>query len=76
VSKHDHLFNDLPFEERKRLAPYMIESQIRHLAQARALIVRAHNAELRELDLWIQNCERSLREEEADALVGSPRGQS
>lgn len=61
MSKHNHLWNDMSLDERKRLAPYMLESQILHLRQARGIIVRAHAAELRELDEWIKNCERSLR---------------
>lgn len=60
---HDKLFNDMPFEERKRLAPYMIETQILHLKQARTELVKGHQATLARLDGWIKNCEESLRKE-------------
>jgi hypothetical protein len=60
MSKYSHLWNDLPIEVRKRLMPCLIESQILHLRQARELIVHHHAEELRELDSWIKNCERSL----------------
>lgn len=71
MSKHDHLWNSMPLDERKRLAPYMIENQILHLRQVRAVIIRAHATELHELDEWIKNCERSLREEEASTVSPS-----
>lgn len=60
---HDKLFNDMPLEERKRLAPYMIETQILHLRQARAELVHGHQATLARLDSWIKNCEQSLLKE-------------
>jgi hypothetical protein len=65
MSKYSHLWNDLPIEVRKRLMPCLIESQILHLRQARELIVHHHAEELRELDSWIKNCERSLEQEVA-----------
>lgn len=60
---HSHLWNGMPFEERKRLMPFMIETQILHLRQVRGMIVEAHHAELRKIDAWIANCEESLRKE-------------
>ena len=65
MSEHNHLFSEMPVEERKRLMPYMIETQILHLQQARSMIVAAHKAELRKLDDWIANCKRHLKKEEA-----------
>ena len=62
MSKFDHLWNDLPFEERMRLHPYQIESQILHLKQARALLVRGHQRNMAELNTWIKNLERGLRD--------------
>lgn len=50
----------LPFEERTRLMPYMIETHIRHLEQARALAIRAHRQQLKEIDDWIDNLKRDL----------------
>jgi hypothetical protein len=60
TNEHTHLWNDMPFEERKRLMPYMIETHILHLQQVRSMIIEAHKAELRKLDGWIKNCEESL----------------
>lgn len=60
---HDHLWNDMPIEERKRLMPHMIESQILHLEQARAILAKEQQRVLRELDNWIGNCRESLRKE-------------
>lgn len=57
---HAHLWNNLPFEERSRLMPYMIQTHIRHLEQARALAVRAHRRQLREIDDWIANLRSDL----------------
>lgn len=65
MSEHDHIWNELPFAERKRLAPYMMETQILHLTQARMMIVRNHNRQLAELDAWIGNIQRSLKNPEA-----------
>ena len=60
MDRFDHLWNDLPLEERNRLLPHMIESQIRHLRMTRAIIVRGHKRTLAELDDWIGNLERGL----------------
>lgn len=57
---HSHLWNGLPFEERTRLMPYMVEVHIRHLEQARALAVRAHRRQLREIDDWIANLKEEM----------------
>lgn len=61
---HEHLWNNLAPDERRRLHPHMIETHILHLEQARAMIVRNHERQLRELDDWIANCRRSLRDAE------------
>ena len=55
MANHSHLWNDLPFEERNRLYPHMLESQILHLEQSRELLVRHHKQTLAELDKWIGN---------------------
>lgn len=61
---HTHLWNNLPLQERERLHPYMIEQQILHLKQAREVIARRQAATLKEIDDWIKNCERSLKDAE------------
>lgn len=58
--KYKKLWNDLAIEERKRLMPYQIESQILHLRQGREVAVRNHKRHLRELDDWIKNLEQEL----------------
>ena len=57
---HEHLWNDLPFEERHRLMPYATECQIRHYKQMRQLAVRNHRRTLAEIDKWISNLESEL----------------
>jgi len=61
MADFSHLWNDLPFEERMRLMPCQIESQILHLTQARNVIVRSHKRTLAEMDDWIKNLERDLK---------------
>lgn len=60
---HDHLWNDMPIEDRKRLMPYEIETHILHLEQCREMIVKNHKRQLQELDDWIKNCHRTLGKE-------------
>ena len=61
MAKFDHLWNDLPLDERKRLAPHQLESQIRHLKSARATIVKGHTRTLADMDQWIGNLEREIQ---------------
>lgn len=65
---HSQLWNNLPFEERTRLMPLMIQNQIRHMEQARALAVRAHRKHMREIDDWIANLKADLAKEEEAAV--------
>lgn len=60
IEKHTHLWNDLPQAERKRLMPYMIEIQIRHITQCKIKAITAHRAHLKALDDQIKNMRRSL----------------
>ncbi len=55
-----HLWNDLPKEERVRLMPYAIESQVRHVLQTRNILVRGHARTLAEIDQHIRNLDREL----------------
>ena len=50
MTKYSHLWNDLPFEERARLMPHMLESQILHIKQAKIKAVRAHRSLMREFN--------------------------
>ena len=55
-----NLWNDLPFEERKRLMPHMIESQRLHILQCKKKAIDAHKRHMRELDDWIENLNAEL----------------
>ena len=60
-SKFDHLWNDLPDDERHRLMPHMIESQILHIEQCKIIAVRAHKKHMSELNDWISNLRKSIK---------------
>lgn len=60
IEKHTHLWNDLPQAERKRLMPYMIEIQIRHITQCKTKAIAAHRTHLKMLDDQIKNMRHSL----------------
>lgn len=69
MSKYAHLWNNLPIEERKRLMPYAIETQIVHLKQGRLKAVEAHKKCLRDFDDHIRNCQRDLDKYETPELI-------
>ena len=60
MSQHSHLWNDMPFDERKRLMPHVIENHILHLTQTRTMIVAGHRATLDQLDSQIKNLRNDL----------------
>ena len=60
MSRHDHLWNDLPAEERHRLMPYQRQTHALHLRQVRSVLVANHKRTLAEIDAWIANIERDL----------------
>lgn len=70
MSEYTHLWNDMPFDERKRLMPYMIETHILHLTQTRATIVAAHQCALREIDDQIKNLRQSLAARDTASAQG------
>jgi len=55
------LWNDLPFDERKRLMPHMIESQKLHIWQCKQKAIEAHNRHMREIDAWLKNLDDELK---------------
>lgn len=55
TSHFDHLWNDLPKEERKRLMPHMVEDQYLHIWQVKQKAIRAHKAHMAELNAWMKN---------------------
>ena len=58
--KHDHLWNNLPDEERARLMPHMLECQISHIEQCKFKAVRAHQRHMKELNDHITNLQSAL----------------
>ena len=69
MSKHDKLWNDLPLEERERLMPYQVESQILHIRKCKEVAIRNHKRLMRELDDWIKNLERELPKDNVKAHI-------
>lgn len=59
--EHDHLWNDLPDDERKRLMPHMIQTQKLHIWQCKQKAIAAHKKHMKELDDWMKNLDSSLR---------------
>jgi len=59
-NEHDYLWNDLPFEERKRLMPYEMESQLRNIWKCKQKAIEAHKRHMKELDDWMCNIKRDL----------------
>jgi len=60
-NEFSHLWNDLPFDERARLMPYMIESQIVHIWQCQQKAMRAHSALMAEYNEQIKYLESELK---------------
>ena len=63
TNKFNHLWNDLPSEERKRLMPNMIETQILHVWQCKRIAILAHKKHMAQLNDWIKNLESDLPKE-------------
>lgn len=59
-----NLWNDLPIDERKRLMPHMVESQKLHILQCKEKAVTAHKKHITELNDWIKNLDKELKEYE------------
>jgi hypothetical protein len=57
---HTHLWNDLSWEERHQLMPYMLESQILHIQQTMQKAIEAHNKFLQSCNDQINNINNSL----------------
>ena len=60
LSKYNYLWNDLPSDERKRLMPHMLESQILHIEQCKNKAVRSHKALMSEFNEHINNLQIEL----------------
>lgn len=60
-NEHDSLWNDLPIDERERLMPHQMESQILHIWQCKHKAIKAHKQHMKQLDDWMANIERELK---------------
>lgn len=59
-NNHSNLWNDMPIEERSRLMPHAMESQLLHIWQCKQKAIEAHNKHMKELDDWMANIKRDL----------------
>lgn len=59
-NKFTHLWNDLPYDERERLMPYMIEQHLFHLWQCRAKAARHHEAHIKSIDDHMDSLKQGL----------------
>jgi hypothetical protein len=64
TNRHSHLWNDLPDSERKRLHPFLIESQILHLWQAKQAAIAAHRRHMMRINSVIKNLKSELEKSE------------
>jgi hypothetical protein len=63
------LWNELPDADRMRLAPYLMEVQIRNILQCRQNAVDAHKLHLKRLDEHVENIKRSIIRYKRDNAV-------
>jgi len=61
TNDYDHLWNDLPDEERARLMPHMIEAQKLHVWQCKQKAINAHNRHMAELNDLLKNLDSDLK---------------
>ena len=59
-NNHTHLWNDMPKDERKRLMPHAMETQLLHIWQCKQKAIAAHKRHMKELDDWMANIKRDL----------------
>lgn len=61
MSRHfDHLWNDMPKEERFRLMPHAVETQKLHIEQCKNIAIRNHKRHMAELNAWMRNLDEDL----------------
>ena len=60
TNNFDHLWNDLTFEDRKKLTPYMLELQKLHIFQCKQKAIAAHKKHMKELDNWLARLDSEL----------------
>lgn len=60
-NEHDSLWNDLPIDERERLMPHQMESQILHIWQCKHKAIQAHKHHMKQLDHWMEDIKKELK---------------
>jgi len=64
----DHVWNDMPFEERQRLMPHFLEAQILHIWQVKQKTIASHKKLLAELNDWENNIRNALNNYKIELL--------
>ena len=57
---YTNLWNDMPKEERERLIPHAMESQLLHIWQCKQKAISAHKRHMKELNEWMASINRDL----------------
>jgi hypothetical protein len=60
TNNFSHLWNDLPYDERERLMPHMVERQKLHVWQCKQKAIAAHKRHMKELDDWLSSLDAEL----------------
>lgn len=60
-NNHVDLWNDLPIEERKRLMPHVLETQLLNIWQCKQKAIKNHNKHIKELDDWMLSIKKELQ---------------
>ena len=71
MNDFSHLWNDLPIDERKRLMPYMVERQLRHLEQGKRIAISNHKKYLSEIGKLQKSLQRDLDKYERQLTKGN-----
>lgn len=59
-NNHSNLWNNMPIEERSRLMPHAMESQLLHIWQCKQKAIDAHSMHMKDLDDWMASIKRDL----------------
>ena len=59
-NNHANLWNDMSKEERERLMPHVMESQLLHIWQCKQKAISAHKRHMAELDEWMGSIRQEL----------------
>jgi len=61
MNDFSHLWNDLPFEERTRLMPFLVEAQLRYIEQGKGIAIRAHKKYLSDVNILQKSLKQELK---------------